>query len=42
MSGVRSSILLIEDERQMRRFLRLTLRSEAYCVLEAETAFGGM
>ncbi len=35
-------ILLIEDERQMRRFLRVTLQSENYTVLEAETAVDGL
>ena len=35
-------ILLIEDERQMRRFLRVTLQSEKYRVLEAETAADGL
>jgi two-component system KDP operon response regulator KdpE len=35
-------ILLIEDERQMRRFLRVTLQSEKYGVLEAETADDGL
>jgi len=37
-----ATILLIEDERQMRRFLRVTLQSEAYGVLEAETAADGL
>lgn len=36
------TILLIEDERQMRRFLRVTLQSEQYGVLEAETAAVGL
>ncbi len=36
------TILLIEDERQMRRFLRVTLQSEKYTVLEAETAADGL
>lgn len=36
------TILLIEDERQMRRFLRITLQSEQYGVLEAETAADGL
>lgn len=36
------TILLIEDERQMRRFLRVTLQSEKYTVLEAETADDGL
>jgi len=35
-------ILLIEDELQMRRFLRVTLQSEDYHVLEAETARDGL
>jgi two-component system, OmpR family, KDP operon response regulator KdpE len=35
-------ILLIEDERQMRRFLRITLQSEGYGLIEAETAAGGL
>ena len=37
-----ATILLIEDERQMRRFLRVTLQSEKYGVLEAETATDGL
>jgi two-component system, OmpR family, KDP operon response regulator KdpE len=37
-----ATILLIEDERQMRRFLRVTLKSEKYGVLEAETANDGL
>jgi two-component system KDP operon response regulator KdpE len=37
-----ATILLIEDERQMRRFLRITLQSEKYGVLEAETAADGL
>ncbi len=36
------TILLIEDERQMRRFIRVTLASEKYCVKEAETAGNGL
>jgi two-component system KDP operon response regulator KdpE len=35
-------ILLIEDELQMRRFLKVTLQSEKYSVLEAETAANGL
>jgi two-component system KDP operon response regulator KdpE len=35
-------ILLIEDECQMRRFLRVTLQSERYGVIEAETAADGL
>jgi two-component system KDP operon response regulator KdpE len=37
-----ATILLIEDERQMRRFLRVTLQSEKYSVIEAETAADGL
>ena len=37
-----ATILLIEDERQMRRFIRVTLQSEQYDVLEAETAGDGL
>jgi two-component system, OmpR family, KDP operon response regulator KdpE len=37
-----ATILLIEDERQMRRFLRVTLQSERYGVIEAETAADGL
>jgi two-component system KDP operon response regulator KdpE len=35
-------ILLIEDERQMRRFLRVTLQSERYGLIEADTAAEGL
>jgi two-component system, OmpR family, KDP operon response regulator KdpE len=42
MKETPTAILLIEDERQMRRFLRVTLQSEAYGVLEAETAIDGL
>jgi two-component system KDP operon response regulator KdpE len=35
-------ILLIEDERQMRRFLRVTLQTEGYGVIEADTAADGL
>ncbi|MCX5831378.1 MAG: response regulator [Deltaproteobacteria bacterium] len=37
-----ATILLIEDERQMRRFLRVTLQSERYALIEAETAAEGL
>ncbi len=37
-----ATILLIEDELQMRRFLRVTLQSEDYHVLEAENAKDGL
>ena len=42
MKETQATILLIEDERQMRRFLRVTLQSEGYGVLEAETAADGL
>jgi len=35
-------ILLIEDERQMRRFLRVSLAADGYDLIEAETAAEGM
>ncbi|HTG02387.1 MAG TPA: response regulator [Nitrospirota bacterium] len=35
-------ILLIEDEPQMRRFLRITLQSHGYRLVESETARDGM
>ena len=35
-------ILLIEDENQMRRFLRVTLQNERYVLIEAETAADGL
>jgi two-component system KDP operon response regulator KdpE len=37
-----ATVLLIEDERQMRRFLRVTLQSEKYGVFEADTAADGL
>ena len=42
MKETPTTILLIEDERQMRRFLRVALQSEKYGVLEAETADDGL
>lgn len=42
MKENQATILLIEDERQMRRFLRVTLQSEKYGVIEAETADDGL
>jgi two-component system KDP operon response regulator KdpE len=42
MKQTPASILLIEDEKQMRRFLRVTLQSENYTVIEAETAAEGL
>jgi len=37
-----ATILLIEDERQMMRFLRVALQSESYGVIESETAADGL
>lgn len=37
-----AAVLLIEDEQQMRRFLRVTLQSEKYGVFEADTAADGL
>ncbi len=44
MTGNASSarILVIDDEDQIRRFLRISLRSQGYQVLEAETAREGL
>lgn len=37
-----ATILLIEDDRQMRRFLKVTLQSENYIMIEADTAAEGL
>ncbi len=42
MTGTPLKILLIEDENQMRRFLRVTLQNEKYVLIEAETAADGL
>jgi two-component system, OmpR family, KDP operon response regulator KdpE len=42
MTKDRAIILIIEDEPQMMRFLRVTLQSEGYRLAEAETAASGM
>ena len=42
MTGTPLKILLIEDENQMRRFLRVTLQNERYVLIEAETAADGL
>jgi two-component system, OmpR family, KDP operon response regulator KdpE len=42
MSDAKELILLIEDEPQMRRFLRITLQSQGYRLVEAETAGDGL
>ncbi|MCK7577928.1 MAG: response regulator [Chromatiales bacterium] len=35
-------LLIIDDEEQIRRFLRISLRSQGYQVIEAETASKGL
>src|SRR5512135_144643 len=42
MSDPRELILLIEDEPQMRRFLRITLQTQGYRLVEAETGNDGL
>ncbi len=42
MSDEKELILLIEDEPQMRRFLRITLQSQGYRLVEAATAQEGL
>jgi two-component system KDP operon response regulator KdpE len=42
MSEVKELILLIEDEPQMRRFLRITLQTQGYRLVEAETGSDGL
>ena len=42
MASVSPVVLVIEDEPQMRRFLRATLRSHGYQVVEATTAREGL
>jgi two-component system KDP operon response regulator KdpE len=42
MSDEKELILLIEDESQMRRFLRITLQSQGYRLVEAETGSDGL
>ncbi len=41
MSGLRPTVLVIEDEPQIRRFLRSALGSEGYRVVEAESGTRG-
>jgi two-component system KDP operon response regulator KdpE len=42
MSDEKELILLIEDEPQMRRFLRITLQSQGYRLVESETGLDGL
>ena len=42
MADEKELILLIEDEPQMRRFLRITLQSHGYRLVEAATAQEGL
>ena len=42
MSDANELILLIEDEPQMRRFLRITLQAQGYRLVEAETGNDGL
>ena len=42
MTEEKELILLIEDEPQMRRFLRITLRSQGYRLFESETGSDGL
>ena len=42
MTDDKPLILLIEDEPQMRRFLRVTLQSQGYRLIEAETGKDGL
>lgn len=42
MSDEKELILLIEDEPQMRRFLRITLQSQGYRLIEAEAGNDGL
>lgn len=42
MTEIKASILLIEDEAQMRRFLRVTLQGHGYRLYEASTGQAGL
>jgi two-component system KDP operon response regulator KdpE len=42
MSTVKTQVLLVEDEPQMRRFLRASLGSHGYALVEAETSREGL
>jgi len=42
MSGKNACILLVDDEPQMRRFLRVTLQSQGYELAEADTGQKGL
>ena len=40
--GASPRVVVIDDEPQIRRFLRISLKSQGYPVLEAETAAAGL
>ena len=42
MANLAPTVLVIEDEPQIRRFLRATLPAHGYRLLEAETAQDGL
>jgi two-component system KDP operon response regulator KdpE len=42
MSGTAAKVMVIEDEKPIRRFLRVSLSSHGYAVLEAETGAEGL
>jgi two-component system KDP operon response regulator KdpE len=42
MTNVKEKVLLIEDEPQMRRFLRITLQNQGYQLIEAATGKEGL
>jgi two-component system KDP operon response regulator KdpE len=42
MSQDKGTILLIEDEPQMQRFLRIVLQGQGYCFIEAQTGQEGL
>ena len=42
MTETKESILLIEDEPQMRRFLRVTLQAHGYLLIESDTGQDGL
>jgi two-component system KDP operon response regulator KdpE len=42
MTDSKPSVLVVEDEKQMRKFVRLSLESNGYAVIEAETGENGI